>query len=493
MSAALVWMPSNGEGSHVGGAGAIAPVCSKRAVLDAILRSDLAAFIEKVVGTVAPGRVFQPNWHIEAMAAALADVVAGRCPRLIISVPPRHLKSISASVALPAFALGHDPTRRVICVSYSDQLAVKHANDTRAVLASPWYRRLFPGTRVAATKNTEAEIATTRQGFRLSTSVGGTLTGRGGDLVVIDDPIKPADAMSEARREGVAHWYETTLLSRLDDKRTGAIVLVMQRLHEDDLAGRLLAEGGWRHLRLSAIAEADETVPLPLGRRHHRRAGEVLHPAREPIEVLDQLKRAMGSAAFAAQYNQEPVPAGGNMLSWRWFRSYDVLPADGHTLISWDTAMKASEVSDYSVATVWRVVGESYYLIDLVRERLDYPDLKRRAVALYERHRPATLLIEDAGSGTSLIQDLRRDNVHAIGVRPEGDKVLRMSAQSAKVEAGAVHLPRHAPWLDELKAEVLAFPHGRHDDQVDSIAQALAYADRPRLPIAQIGHYRVVR
>jgi predicted phage terminase large subunit-like protein len=385
-------------------------------------------------------------------------------------------------VALPAYMLGRDPTKRIICVSYSQELAVKHANDCRTVMNSEWYRRAFPRTRIDPSKNTETEFMTTQRGFRLSTSVGGTLTGRGGDLIIIDDPIKPADAMSDTTRQRLIDWYGTTLLSRLDDKESGAIVLVMQRLHVGDLAGHLLEGGGWRHLNLPAIAEIEQSIEIGPGRFHTRKVGDLLHPARESRQTLDAMKVAMGSATFSAQYQQSPIPPGGNMIDWNWFRWFEPngeVEVDD-VVISWDTAMKATELADYSVGTVWGRKGDFYYLVDLIRVRLDYPALRRKIIEVYDRwHRP-TILIEDAGSGTSLLGDLYEQNIPAVGIKPEGDKVMRMSAQTAKIEAGAVHLPRNAPWLDDLRSEVLAFPNGIHDDQVDSISQALGWMSQPR-------------
>jgi predicted phage terminase large subunit-like protein len=453
-----------------------------QAVLDAILRSNLAAFIQKTFVTVSPGDAFAGNWHIEAMAHELNKVMRNENRHLIITIPPRHLKSICTSVALPAYMLGHDPTKRIICVSYSQELAVKHANDCRIVMNSEWYRRAFPRTRIDPSKNTETEFATTQRGFRLSTSVGGTLTGRGGDLIIIDDPIKPADAMSDTTRQRLIDWYGTTLLSRLDDKEKGAIVLVMQRLHVGDLAGHLLDGGGWRHLNLPAIAEIEQCVEIGPGRFHTRKIGDLLHPARESRQTLHSMKVAMGSATFSAQYQQSPIPPGGNLIDWNWFSWFD---ADGSItiddiVISWDTAMKPTELSDYSVGTVWGIRGSLYYLLDLIRVRLDYPALRRKIIEVYNQWHDPTILIEDAGSGTSLLQDLYDQNIPAVGIKPEGDKVLRMSAQTAKIEAGAVHLPRKALWLDDLRSEVLAFPHGIHDDQVDSISQALGWMCRPR-------------
>ena len=325
---------------------------------------------------------------------------------------------------------------------------------------------------------------TTARGFRLATSVGGTLTGRGGNLIIIDDPMKPQD--SKSTRQSVLQWFGNTLLSRLDNKSTDAIIVVMQRLHLDDLVGHLIEQGGWTHLNLPAIAEVDELIPLGGGRVHHRRIGDVLHPEREPLAVLDEFKRTMGSLAFAAQYQQQPVPIEGNLVKWSWFQFYDeppeLLPTD-RIIMSWDTAMSSRELADYSACVVLQVRGETVYVRNVFRGQLDYPDLKRKVTEVYRHWRGATsncsLIIENKGSGMSLVQDLYRDGIHTIPIAPEGDKVLRMSEQTARIEAGSVLLPRQAAWLDEFRREVLAFPYCRYNDQVDALSQALKRAFVP--------------
>jgi predicted phage terminase large subunit-like protein len=411
----------------------------------------------------------------------------GEIKRLIINVPPRSLKSITASVAFPAFLLGHDPTRKIICVSYAEPLARKHAGDTRALMRSPLYRRLFPSTRISPRKDTELEFMTTKGGFRLATSVTGALTGRGGSLVILDDPMKPQEAYSEKERDKVKQWYGNTLLSRLDNKAEDSIVVVMQRLHVDDLVGHLLEQEDWTVLKLPAIAQSYEVTPLP-NYEFVRLEGDELHPQREPLAVLEELRREMGSADFSAQYLQEPVPPSGNMINWSWFRVYDTPPEwmQGDSIIvSIDTAMTTSELADYSAAVVLHVLGGSAYVLDVTCQRLEYPDLRRKVIELH-RHwsrMPARycLLIEDKGSGTSLIQDLRREHIHAIAIKPEGEKALRMHRHTARIEAGSVFVPRQAGWLDKFRTELLAFPLGRHDDQADALSQGLEYAfNRPR-------------
>jgi len=451
---------------------------SEARALEALLRNDFRAFVHKVFTTLCPGQDYVSSWHVEAIAWQLDRVRRGEIRRLIINMPPRSLKSITASVAFPAFVLGHDPSRRIICVSYSGDLAKKHANDFRAILESPWYRRTFPTTRIGPYKNTETEIELTARGFRLATSVGGTLTGRGGDIIIIDDPLKPDDAFSETKRSNANQWFANTLLSRLDDKRTGAIVVVMQRVHMDDLTGFLLSQSDeWTVLSLPAIAEFEENIPLGNGCTHRREFGEALSPEREPLDVLEVLKQQIGSDPFSAQYQQAPAPPGGTMVKRHWVKRYQELPPESEqflTLQSWDTASKGGPDNDWSVCTTWLVTHDRrWYLLDVWRRRVDYPALKAAAQTLAKKWDASRVLVEDAGAGTSLVQELRGRVSGIIAVKPTGDKESRMAVASAKFEAGQVFLPERAPWLPDLVAELFAFPGSRHDDQCDSISQAL--------------------
>jgi predicted phage terminase large subunit-like protein len=451
-------------------------------LVDAMLRSDPYTFTQAAFPIVAAQGRFLRNWHVEAMTYALERVLRGETSRLIITVPPRSLKSICASVVFPAFALGHDPTRKFICVSYSQGLAEKHANDCRALMRSSPYQRVFR-TRISPAKDTQLEFATTAGGSRLATSVGGTLTGRGGNFIILDDPLKPQDAYSQLARDNLAQWYSNTLLSRLDNKVEDAIVVVMQRLHVDDFVAHLLDQGGWTHLNLPAIAETEERIALGPRRFHVREPGDILHPERESQDVLDDLKRQMGSMDFNAQYQQSPVPEGGNLIKWKWFSFYDGTPRREITdkiILSWDTAISAKELSSYSVCVILQVRGETVFVLDVFRDRLEYPELKRKVIELHRLWRNVTnnyaLLIENKGSGMPLIQNLEREHIHAIAVEPKDDKLIRMNAQTARLEAGSVSLPRRAPWLEDFRQELLAFPASRHTDQIDAFSQALDHA-----------------
>jgi predicted phage terminase large subunit-like protein len=452
---------------------------SDEGVYDLLLRADFAAFAERVFHTLYPHAAYQTNWHLQVIAARLAAVRDGRVRRLLINLPPRHLKSLLASVAFPAWLLGHQPTSEVLCVSYAQDLANKWSRDCRRIVASPWYRWLFP-TRLARAPQAMAEFETTSGGRRIATSVGGVLTGRGADFVVIDDPLKPEEALSDLRRRSANEWYDHTLYSRLNDKAKGAVVLVMHRLHEDDLAGHVLSQEPWEVVRFPAIAESDERHPIDTGfgaGLFTRRAGEALFPAREPRPMLDAIRRRIGEYNFAGQYQQAPAPLGGGLVKPGWFRRYlpdDLPPGFERIVQSWDTASKASELNDFNVCTSWGILGGKLYLLDVVRRRLEYPALKRAVVEAHRRWRPDAVLIEDKASGTQLIQELVAEGLHAVTrYRPQGDKVMRMHAQTATIENGFVHLPQAAPWLAEYLHELSVFPYGRHDDQVDATAQFL--------------------
>lgn len=279
-------------------------VADAEALVQALVREHFPGFIRKSFTTLNPGGVYRDNWHIRAIAYRLEQIRLGEIRRLIITMPPRSLKSISASISFPAYVHGHDPAREIVCVSYAQELATKLQNDYRNILASEWYQRAFPATRLGRWKDAESEVMLTGRGTRIATSIGGALTGRGADIVVIDDPLKAADAMSELKRSSVNDWFSSTLLSRLNDKLTGSIVIVTQRLHADDLVGHVLDVSGddWTVLELPAIAPANAVIPIGQNRYHHRRADEVLHPEREPRHVLDAIRRDLGSEAFYAQY-----------------------------------------------------------------------------------------------------------------------------------------------------------------------------------------------
>lgn len=453
----------------------------------AILRNDLASFIERSFHELNPQALFLPGSYIELLAATLDECRTGKTKRLIVNLPPRTLKSHAASVAFTAWLLGHDPTIQILCASYGQDLADKHARDTRTLIASDIYRRLFPATVLSESKLAVNDFMTTRQGFRMATSVGGVVTGRGADVIILDDILKPEDALSETRRKAANEWYFSTLLSRLNSKEHGVIIIVMQRLHQEDLVGEVTDREPWDVLSLPALAIDDESHSYSDFFGEHsfvRKAGEALHPERDSVETYQKIRESVGEYNFQSQYQQSPMSREGGIVKRNWLRFYEpekLLAGADWILQSWDTACKIGEANDFSVCTTWKLIGMDFFLVDVLRERLTFPELKKRALDQFRRHHPFEVIIEDQASGTALIQEIESSGIYCVErYKPAAgsNKEIRFAAQSIKFENGRVFLPKQALWLDDYVREITGFPGAKHDDQVDSTSQALEYLTR---------------
>jgi predicted phage terminase large subunit-like protein len=455
---------------------------SNSEVLPALLRRSFPLFLRFAFREIGGDGALIWNFHIDAMIHRLEQVETGDCRRQIITLPPRHLKSVIMT-AWVAWMMGNNPGLRFICASYGQDLADKHARDCIRLMLTPWYQRAFPSLRLI--RRAISDFETTRGGYRLSTSVGGVLTGRGAHYIVIDDPMKADDHLNENSRKAVVDWFDSSLRWRLESQDLGSIILVMQRLHEEDLAGFLLDRGGWDELRLSAIADADMLVAIGRNRFHQRREGHALHPARQSLQVLEGL-RAENPYVFAAQFNQDPVPLRGNWVSPAWFGTFVNPPTFGLTILSLDTASKEGLTSDFSVGIVARYYQKRFYILDVRRARLDFRALLKVVGDLCRSYSVDRLLIEDASSGQQLIQMLRpppEGLPWPIACTPEASKEVRFHAQASRIEAGEVVLPETAPWLADFVREVSAFPGSRFDDQADALAQLLRFG-APGEPVA---------
>jgi hypothetical protein len=323
-----------------------------------LLRHDLCSFIHRSFLELNPQTQFQPNWHIEVVASKLEDVRRGRCRRLIVNVPPRHLKSHAISVAFPAWLLGHEPSKQILSVTYAQDLSETLARGSRSLMSSAFYRALFD-TRLS--REAISDFATTEGGYRFSTSVEGVLTGRGADIIIIDDPLKADDAISEPRRRSVNEWFDNTLRSRLNNQEMGAIIIVMQRLHADDLVAHVQESEPWDVLSFPAIAEEDKNYRFntPYGWREVRRkAGEILQPALFSADSLEVQRRGMTDYNFVAQYQQNPQPQSGIIVKRDWLKFYGPTEKPerfDQILQSWDTANKDTELANFSVCTTWGI------------------------------------------------------------------------------------------------------------------------------------------
>lgn len=411
---------------------------------------------------LSPASAYLHNWHIDKLAENLSACEKGEIKRLIINLPPRSLKSIITSVAWPCWLLGHNPARKIICASYSKSLAVKHSEDCRKILSASWYKEVFPSTNIVRQQNSREKFVTSNGGFRLATSVYSSVIGEGADFLILDDPQSPRQAASPKHREQMISWFESGFLTRLNSKRDGVAVIVMQRLHENDITGHLLLNHSrqWQHLKIPAIG--DDGLPM--------------HPEREDLDVLERLKLELGSFEFESQYQQNPTPREGRLIKPEWLQRYRSYPAEAEIIQSWDTGIKAGDKADPSCVTTWAVGDNAYFLLDVMKAHMEYPELKRAAVSMAEKWNPNAVLIEDKASGQSLLQDLKRETMlPVIGIKPKTDKVSRLSSVVGVLESGRVKLPNHAPWLAEFEAELFSFPSSPHDDQVDSLSQALIW------------------
>ncbi len=448
-------------------------------VINSLLRNDFPSFIKKCFYTVNPGDKYHHNWHIDLIAEYLLACEKSEIKRLIINVPPRSLKSLCVSVAWTAWLLGHNPSRRIIASSYAQGLSLKHSLDTRLVMNSHWYKEIFPTARIIAGENEKAKFVTNERGFRFATSTGGTITGEGGNFLIADDPHNPSDIFSDTIRQNTLDWFSQSFASRLNDKKKGRFVIVMQRLHENDLSGFLLEKGNWEHLSIPATAER-KTIYQIGDFNIVRNIGDILHNERENKKLLEMAKHDLGSYAFSAQYMQNPVPVGGGMIKPSWIKRYKTYPANPDNIVqSWDTAIKSGVKNDYSVCTTWYEYENLYYLVDVFREKVEFPELKRTVINLYDKWSPTALLIEDKASGQSLIQDLRRETkLPTIAINPTKDKITRMAAVSPIFESGKIFLPNNAAWLHDYETETFSFPSSTHDDQMDSTSQFLNWERR---------------
>lgn len=449
--------------------------------LNIALREKLSLFTRQSFLTVDPGAQYTHNWHIDCIAEYLTACKNRDIKRLIINIPPRYLKSISVTVAWPAWLMGLDPSTRILAASYSQVLATKHSLDCRRIIQSPWYNRVFPSVELAHDENQKTRFETTHAGHRIATSVTGTAIGEGGDFLIVDDPHNPASALSDVKRETALTWFDQSFATRLNDKKNGVIVVVMQRLHTNDLTGHLLEKGGWEQLCIPAECEKKTFFQIGDFQKTYE-AGEILHPEREDSKALKKVEIELGSYVYAGQYQQRPAPLGGGMCKLEWWKYYKMLPALQYCIIVADTAMKDKEQNDFSVFQLWGMGAEkNYYLIDQLRGKWEAPMLRKQFIAFWNKckaipeYKLRGAWIEDKASGTGLIQEIKtQSNIPIIAIkRNTKDKVSRFASVTPIIEAGYVYLPEDAPWLSDFLNETSQFPNGAHDDQVDCVSDGL--------------------
>jgi predicted phage terminase large subunit-like protein len=435
-------------------------------------------------GTMFEARRGQPmreNWHQREICAALERVMLGRTHRLIINIPPRSGKTELAVKCFMAFGMGQCPDAEFIHASYSKRLATSNAYDVRAMMQNEAYKAIFPWVELQDDSKARDEFRTTKGGIVYATGSEGTITGFGagkmrpgfGGAVIVDDPHKPGEASSTVMREAVLAWYQNTLQSRLNKPET-PIIVIMQRLHEDDLSGWLLKGGSgeeWEHLVIPARDEKARSF----------------WPAQFPEDMLDRLE-ASSPYVYAGQYMQRPAPLGGGIFKDEWWRFLEIPPLTRHRVIYADTAQKTKEQNDFSVFQCWgQTTDGQIVLLDQVRGRWEAPELETMARAFWAKHHAIqnagalrAFKVEDKVSGTGLIQKLKREGIPIVPIQRNIDKVTRAMDAAPYVQSGNVIIMRNLAHLVDFLAEASVFPNGRFDDMIDAAMSAISDMTTPQ-------------
>jgi len=464
-------------------------------ILLTALREDLSSFVRKSFEIIDPATTYLHNWHIDLISEYLTACRSREIKRLIINIPPRFMKSICVSSAFPAWLLGNNPSEQIVVSSYSQSLSRKHSEDCRLVMKNGIYREAFPNTRISQTQDTKDYFKTTKQGQRFATSVGGSSTGFGGNFLIVDDPHNPAQAVSDVQRLTALNWFDQTFSSRLNDKKNGVVIVIMQRLHEQDLSGHLLEKGGWEHLKIQNETERQKTYSFPVSKKEKTVfKGELLHPDRMDIEETKQTKIDLGSYAYSGQYQQRPTPLGSGEFKSIWYKYYDEIKTGQgmNIFIIVDPANEKKKTSDYTAMLVIGLAPDrNYYLLDIVRDRLNPTE---RVEALFNLHRkwneksgkPPKVGYEKYGiqSDIHYIEEKQKElgyrfNIVEIGGRQaKEDRIRRLIPI---IEAGRFYFPKSLIYIDldnshkelikELINEFSFFPVGTHDDMIDGMAR----------------------
>jgi predicted phage terminase large subunit-like protein len=479
-----------------------------------LARRSLYEFVLQAWHVLEPGVEMATGWHIEAICLHLEAVSRGEIQHLLINVPPGHMKSLLTNVFWPAWVWLHNPAWRVIFATYAQNLTERDSGKCRDLIQSQWYQETFqPTWKLSEDQNTKAFFTNTAGGFRLSLSRDGQGTGYRGDCIVCDDPMSAEEAFSEAVLKRVVRWWDKTMSTRLSRPKEGAKVIIMQRLHQDDLSGHVIKKKTYQHLKLASefnnklksVTYLKKKDPKTGGVYFEKfwedprtKDGELLFESLFDAEVLAQAKIDLGSDGYAGQHLQEPSDPEGSMFKKKWWgfwrpkdaagigtaprpdgcnnRLAVVLPELDKIVISLDCAFKDKETSDFVVFTVWGCHQANRYLLDVERGRMSFSLTVETLKKISARHpRAYAKLVEDKANGSAVIDTLKNKINGIVAIEPRGGKRARAAAIQPQVEAGNVFLPEGAPFLADFVEELGAFPKGANDDQVDSTSQALLH------------------
>jgi phage terminase large subunit-like protein len=449
--------------------------------LYASARGDFGTFVELAFPILHPCKKFAHAAYLDVLFALMEDCAAGREPRVIVNLPPGFMKSMLISIMYVAWRLGVDPTLKFVCISYGDDLAHKHSASTRTLMQSPEYRAIFPGT--VLDKKAENWLTTTKGGYRYATAVGSDITGFRPTEIIVDDPIEPEKGSSELAKGKIRSWISSSVLTRFEDNAKNVFILVMHRVAPDDLAGTLQEQGGYRIVSLPLVAEKEEVFESQGDTIMTRQPGDLLHPGRMTEEQLERLKREISPHAFASQYQQRPVLGGSGMCSINRLARYDKPPKFELTMHSWDIG--ATLEGNPSVCTKWGVTADpagrdNIYLTDVVRLKLEMPDVRAAMKAHDKLDKPDLIVLDHRGVGIGVEQELRKAGYrHLYAASKDGtsneSKIDRFGRALIPMYDGVVKYPVSAPFLDDVLYALATFPELKEFDLIDSITQLVAF------------------
>lgn len=448
----------------------------------------LSEFIKQAWPIIEPGVTYIENWHIELICEYLQAVRQGQIRRLVVNIPPRHMKSINVTICFPAWTWITEPEKQFIKVSYSDALSRRHNILCRDIIQSDWYQRNWgDSVQLKYDVNRQNEFMNTKQGVMFSTSTGGSLTGMGANCIIVDDPQSPLMANSEAERQGTIDFFKNTLQTRLNDPVNDSIIIIMQRLHEQDLTGYVLSENlGYEHLCLPAEAEEHTVITFPIsGKEVVREEGDILNPQRYTKETLSELKKSMGSAQYAGQMQQRPAPAEGLIFKREWLTDFykDGACPNTQDIQSWDMAFTKSEGSAKVAGYVMGRYHADIYIKDLVNEKMDFVESVAAVRTMSGKWPKARAkVVENKANGPAIVNTLKKEIAGMVEFNPQGSKEERAMSVTPYFEAGNVHLPdpKTHPWVHDLIEDLLKFPKGQYKDTVDALVQGILYLmDKP--------------
>lgn len=470
-------------------------------------RRSLKTFLKSVWHIFEP-REFADGWVVDCLVSHLESVTRGDIRYLLINVPPRHSKSSIVSVVWPIWGWINNPSEQFLCSSFNLNLAIRDNTRKRRIIEDTWFHNRFPDIQLSEEQNLKQYFTNTKNGHQQITSVNGSTTGLGGSVLICDDPHNVDEAYSDAERQSAVIWFRESWSNRMNNPAKDRMVVVGQRIHEDDVSGYILKERpDWDALILPAFYEPARKCFTSIGWEDPRKVeGDLLWPERFSHASLEGLRRDLGSTGFSSQYQQSPVPAGGGQFKEKWMRYFSLEQdfyvlhnPDGNKRIPikdcWkfmvvDLAISLKTDADYTVIQCWAVTKDrDILLIDQFRDRLDNPAQQQAIKSMYYQHKPNFVQIENVAYQLAIIQQLLRDAIPCREYKPVRDKISRASTAAVIMEQGKMYFRAMAPWLDVLKAELLHFPKASHDDTVDTTSMAadtITSYDDPHFHIAAL-------